>query len=125
MSEFLEENKYVIMIYSCCLLGFIWSLVHTFFIKSIEVSGNKNNDYKNLVAYEKLFTIESIGQKIANGADAFLIQEYSIMSIFIVIFSIIIFFVVDVYGDSLPGIKFYATISFIIGSVTSLSLIHI
>lgn len=64
-----------------------------------------------------------IGEIIERGAITFLKAEYKIMSFFIVGFSIIIYVVVDILGavtDS--GAKYmpYATISFIIGSITSM-----
>ena len=63
--------------------------------------------------------ITEIGEKISKGANAFLYSEYLIMTIFVVIFSVVIFFVVD-QSSPLKGLTFYATFSFIVGSFTSM-----
>ena len=42
--------------------------------------------------------MEDISDKIAKGANAFLYKEYSIMSIFIFVFSIVVLLVVDLWG---------------------------
>lgn len=42
------------------------------------------------------------------------------MSLFIVLFSVIVFLLVDFYGTDLKGFHCYATIAFIIGAVTSI-----
>ena len=42
------------------------------------------------------------------------------MGIFIVVFGAIVFYIVDFTGNSANGVGFYATISYVIGSVTSI-----
>lgn len=42
------------------------------------------------------------------------------MSIFIVIFGVIVFFIVDYLGAEIPEVRFYATVAFFVGSVTSI-----
>lgn len=42
------------------------------------------------------------------------------MSVFIVIFGVIVFFIVDYLGAEKPGIRFYGTIAFVVGSITSI-----
>lgn len=42
------------------------------------------------------------------------------MAIFIVIFGIIVFFIVDYLGSETPGVRFYGTIAFLVGSITSI-----
>jgi len=42
------------------------------------------------------------------------------MGVFIVIFSFIVYFLVDYYGTNLNGFHCYATVAFIIGAVTSI-----
>ena len=64
--------------------------------------------------------VSMIGHRIAKGANAFLIQEYLIMGIFILVFSVVIVLVVDVFGQSEVKFRFYATGAFIIGSLTSI-----
>lgn len=43
-------------------------------------------------------TLLKIGEKISNGANSFLMQEYKIMALFILIFSFVVWFVVDFLG---------------------------
>ena len=59
-----------------------------------------------------------IGKKIKKGANAFLFQEYLVMLIFIVIFGIIVLIVVDVFGHSPSKFRAWATIAFVIGSIS-------
>ncbi len=42
--------------------------------------------------------MKDIANKISNGADAFLFQEYIIILIFVIIFGAIIFIIVDLFG---------------------------
>ena len=64
---------------------------------------------------EQLRYMKYTSNKIADGANIFLLQEYLILLIFIVVFSIAIIFL----GEYKLG-YFYTTIAFIIGSQTSL-----
>lgn len=59
-----------------------------------------------------------ISEKIRKGAQSFLIQEYTILIIFVVIFSVVIWFLVDFTGSK--GLRFYTVVSYIIGSLTSI-----
>ena len=68
----------------------------------------------------KLEIIEMIGERISKGANAFLIQEYKIMCIFIVIFGLIVLLVVDIFGQESSSFRFYASLAFVIGSFTSM-----
>lgn len=58
--------------------------------------------------------------RIQEGARSFLKQEYTIMCVFIACFSIVIFVLVDYLGSPLNGIHIYASVAFIIGSLTSM-----
>lgn len=69
---------------------------------------------------EKIKAMLAIGRKIANGADAFLTQEYSIMFIFILFFGCLVLFVVDILGKEGSGFSCYATVAYVIGSLTSM-----
>lgn len=42
------------------------------------------------------------------------------MTIFIVVFSFVIYFLVDYYGTTMKGFHCYATVSFIVGAFTSM-----
>lgn len=79
------------------------------------------SENQNLIEEEKLQEIQSVGMKIQEGARAFLGQEFKLMAIFVVIFSVAVFILVDYIGKpEESSVSFYATISFIIGSVTSM-----
>ncbi len=73
-----------------------------------------------MIVNDTIKKIEDIGEKISDGANAFLKQEYSIMTVFIFIFSVVIFLVVDYFGQVHHTFTFYATIAFILGSFTSM-----
>merc|ERR1712194_420117 len=67
--------------------------------------------------------LQSYGDKISEGANAFLWAEYKVLAIFIVIFALVVYGIVDVVGaNNRAGNKYmpYATVSFIIGSLTSI-----
>jgi H(+)-translocating pyrophosphatase len=67
--------------------------------------------------------LAEIGAKIADGAQSFLWAEYKVMSIFIVLFGVLVYVIVDMLGaHQASGVKYfpYATIAFVIGSVTSI-----
>ncbi len=79
------------------------------------------SENQNLIEEEKLLEIQSVGMKIQEGARAFLSQEFKLMGIFVVIFSVAVFVLVDYIGKAEgSSVSFYATISFIIGSITSM-----
>ena len=61
-----------------------------------------------------------IGDRISKGANAFLFQEYKIMTIFIVIFGIIVMLVVDIFGQQSVKFRCYASLAFAIGAFTSM-----
>jgi inorganic pyrophosphatase len=107
----------------------IWSILNSRIISRIKVSSETetagslkdiNNEGDSLVGINKISMINLIGERIAKGANAFLFQEYTIMSVFIVIFSIVVLLVVDIFGQETTGFRFYATAAFMIGSLTSI-----
>ena len=121
------------------VIGILWAIINARAVTSIDLmsgpqqgtNGNVNaywyleenntggnNDGKDQAA--KIRNMVSIGQKIANGADAFLRQEYAVMFIFILVFGSLVFFVVDFLGNESGGVTFYATTAYVIGSITSM-----
>ena len=115
---------YISIIYASVFIALLWALYNTLAITSIKITEtNVNEDYSEkdkLVPGEKMSIIIDIGKKIANGSNAFLYQEYKIMSIFIIVFGIVVFIVVDYFGNGQNKISFYSTIAFIIGSIASM-----
>jgi inorganic pyrophosphatase len=81
---------------------------------------NANSEKEALVNDSQLQMIELIGQRIQRGADAFLYQEYLIMLIFIGLFGVIVFLAVDLFGSGSTKVRFYATVAYICGSLTSM-----
>lgn len=133
------QLEYVLPIYGAVLLGLLWSLINLCLVKKVKVTipasnqGNlpsngendmlNNGDFKEeeVVSPEtQMQMIVDIGGKIKKGANAFLFQEYLVMLIFIVIFGIIVLIVVDIFGHSPSKFRAWATIAFIIGSLTSI-----
>ena len=113
-----DSTLYIILIYASVALALLWSLINALAITSIKLESH--GGYHALDGEDKTDQLLDIGNKIANGANAFLFQEYLLMSIFIVLFSIVLLFVVDIYGQGQTGFRAYATIAFIIGSLTSM-----
>ena len=120
---------YLVTLYGCVFLAMIWAFINTRIITKIKVESTNeavasikeiNNENDSLVGIDKISMIQHIGHRIAKGANAFLIQEYTIMGIFIGIFSVIVLVVVDIFGQESTGFRFYATASFIVGSLTSI-----
>ena len=117
------SSSEISLIYSSVALAIAWALYNTIAIQSISVSSPRRSDDDEEaegLAENKTEAIISIGEKIARGANSFLFQEYYIMAVFIVIFAIVVLLIVDVFGQEKPKFRCYATLAFIIGSITSI-----
>ena len=128
--------EYLIPIYGSVLLALIWTVVHVIGILKIKVipsmvkdenakkyfEDSADAEKQKMILKDKLFLVRSIGEKIQKGAYTFLIQEYRLMLIFVALFSVIVCCVVDIWGISGEEIKFraYATVAFVVGSLTSM-----
>lgn len=113
-----SSTTYIITIYASVALALIWALINTLSIISIKVSSS--DEESSLINNEKLITIQTIGERISKGANAFLYEEYMIMTIFIVVFAAIVLLVVDVLGNTSSGFRAYGAIAFVIGALTSM-----
>lgn len=109
-----------IIIYASSFLAVVWALYNALVIRRIRVSPNGDDEEGQPLNQNELRLIVSIGEKISRGANSFLYQEYSIMAVFIVFFSVIVLVVVDIFGQQQTGFRFYATAAYIIGAVTSI-----
>lgn len=107
----------VIVIASCCLAGIVWAIINAREVTSIELAATNPGKESEVRGIDMML---KIGNKIENGAGAFLSQEYWIMSIFVVLFSGVVFLFVDWLGNESSGMRAYATISYVVGSVTSM-----
>ena len=119
------DLTYIILIYASVALALIWSFINICLIVKIKVApevkgAERNVENLKLVQEDKMLMIRLIGQRIEKGANAFLFQEYMVMILFIVIFSVVVVLVVDVFGKGEAKFRFYATGAFIIGSLTSI-----
>ena len=103
-------------------LGLVWAIHNTMTVTSIEVkeTSEECDEEKSLIDSNQNKEIKKIGEKISNGANSFLFQEYSIMTVFIILFGFVVYLVVDYYGQPEPGVRFYATFAFCVGSVASI-----
>ena len=110
----------IVLIYASCLIGFAWSAFNAQSVLSIQVKVDANNEES--LKDKNIAGLVDIGLKISNGANAFLKQEYTVMTIFFVVFSGVVFVLVDwlAQPESDRSFRLYATISYIIGSVTSI-----
>jgi len=132
MSVDSSEYPFIIFIYASSVIGIIWAIIQAIAVNRIDVNekheegnGGINENIKNPYAGKEkaIETLASIGAKIADGANSFLYAEYKIMAVFIVVFGILVYAIVDCMGAKagvgsayLP----YATLSFVIGAVTSI-----
>ena len=88
------EGVAIALIYGSCAIAMVWAAFNARAVLSINVSesaaeGNESLKDKNIAG------LVDIGSKIANGANAFLKQEYLVMAIFSFFFSIVVFVLVD------------------------------
>jgi len=146
------EWIYVAIIYITCLLGGVFAIWQYFLVSGIDIHKEANDNKKKYgvkdekdekevvegvaedegndlipdegdVTAEILDTLVDYGKKIDSGASEFLWAEYKIMGIFVIIFSGLVYGIVDILGNKKDsGLKYYpyATIAFIIGAFTSI-----
>ena len=109
---------YIGLIFGSVVLALVWAAINAISISRIKIEAESEN--ASLMNADKLDMMVNIGTMIAKGANSFLKQEYCIMSVFIVLFGIIIALVVDIFGQGVAKFRLYATVAFIIGSLTSM-----
>jgi len=116
------ETVQIYLISGSTLLAIIWAIYNTIAVKSIKLNGSKEGEYQQALEMtnEEINSILNIGEKISKGANSFLFQEYSIMCVFIVVFSVVVFLIVDLFGQENVHFRFYATSAFIVGSLASI-----
>ena len=115
----ISETGAIIFVYSSCAIGILWGLFNASAVMGIEVrpgaGGDESLKDKNIAG------LIDIGTKVSNGANAFLKQEYTVMTMFFLVFSIVVFILVDIYSQQGNKVfRIYATLSYIIGAVTSI-----
>ena len=107
----------VVLIYICCVAGLIWALINTKIVTNIDLTPTNPTKESEVHSINMML---KIGRMIENGADAFLQAEYTIMFIFVIFFGILVFILVDWLGNTEDGIRAYATIAYVVGSITSM-----
>lgn len=118
-----DSNTDIIIIYASAALALVWAFLNALSINAIKISNSSEQDEERgrlVQSQEKLDILLEIKDKISDGANAFLFKEYSIMTLFILVFGLIVFAVVDIYGQEHIKFRCYATMSFVVGSFTSI-----
>lgn len=115
-----DTSAQIIFIYSACGLALLWALYNAIAIYSTKIFREATDEEGRDLNQKNLEELEHIGNLISRGANSFLFQEYSIMSIFIIIFSMVVFLIVDLFGQDHIHFRCYATVSYIIGAITSI-----
>ncbi len=113
----------IVIIYVASALGLLWAFVNALHITNTKLTYSSEDEDEEtglLLPKEKLDLMESIGEKIALGANSFLFKEYSIMTVFIILFGIVVLLIVDLWGQEHFHFRCYATVSFVVGSFTSI-----
>jgi H+-translocating diphosphatase len=108
---------FIVLIVACCAAGLVWAVLNAQEVLKINLAAN---DPANEHEIRGIDAMMKIGEKISNGADAFLGQEYRIISVFVVFFGALVFVLVDYMGNSSGGVRFYATVAYVVGSITSM-----
>lgn len=110
------------LIFGSSLIGALWSLFNAFAVYSVKLKGAALGEDSVENNSRDIGALETIGKKIERGAKEFLKQEYTVMLIFVFFFSFVVFALVDYFGNTGPAtLRFYATISYILGSLTSIA----
>lgn len=121
MEEATLDNITTVLLIAPPCIGLLWAFFEAYWVASLRLDGPGGDDSKYLTdplypeqgtenAQHQLQAMKEITRYIADGADAFLLQEYKYMSAYIVVFSLII-------G---PFIGIGTMVAFICGSLTSI-----
>lgn len=115
-----SEGLAIACIYGACALGFIWAAFNAQSV--LEIDPEREAGTREDLKDRNIAGLIDIGKKISIGANAFLTQEYKVMTLFFSFFSIIVFILVDYLAQDANNRSFrlYATIAYIVGAVTSI-----
>lgn len=97
------------------ILGILVGIIHTMSIIRIPLHDFQQFNVSNEKSVESIRKMREISGLIADGATTFLTTEYIFLAVFIVLFSILLFFT----AENELG-QFWVTGSFILGGVTSI-----
>lgn len=106
----LSESAAQAFIFTATSIGIIYGLINFYLVISV----NTNGDSDNLIEERKenVQKMNLTARYIQEGAQAFLFQEYFYLGIFLVIFFIVIL--------AIESFKFYTSLAFFFGCVTSI-----
>ena len=113
----------ILVIYGTTVLGILWGIFNAIAVMKIEVKAEPQSSNQKSLKPRPIEALVDIGLKINNGAKAFLKAEYTVMGYFVVVFSVIVFILVDYLGQTDEKnrvFRVYATASYVIGAVTSI-----
>jgi inorganic pyrophosphatase len=106
----------VLLISISCALAILWGIFNIIHITRIQVETETGARDEALLETNRV--LFDISEKIRRGARSFLIQEYSILAIFVLVFSGVVWFLVDYIGS--PHFRAYTFVCYLIGSFTSM-----
>ena len=97
-----DTDQYIAMvfIFITVIISAIWSAFNAFAVLSIKVEEQPTaaGEGEAKLKERNIAALVDIGAKINAGANAFLKREYTYMIVFVAIFSVIVYFLVDIYG---------------------------
>lgn len=113
------------VIIGCAILSLLWAALQFLIIARIPVESSPTNEGSALVdksANDEATTarLNEIYEAIFDGAESFLRAEYKVCTIFVTIFSVIIFFLIGWASGSAES-AFLTALSFVLGAVTSMA----
>ena len=122
----LDDKTQETFIIIAAVIGIIFGVINIALVLRIKVlnpvdsNGNEIDDeagsIRNRLTQQQLYQMKDMAQLIQDGADTFLKTQYFAISIFILLFAVLIKVVVE----KQPG-DWYVTIAFLIGSITSIA----
>jgi len=108
-----KELVTTLLIIIPCILGFLWALKETLYLCNVKLDGHPENllIQGHNDAQKHLKIMLDVSKSIADGAVTFLVKEYQYMIVYIVVFSVLLYFVEGGWGT---------VVAFIVGSLTSI-----
>lgn len=108
-----QELVTTLLIIIPCILGFLWSLKETLYLVNVKLDGHPENllIQGHNEAQKHLKIMLDVSKSIADGAVTFLVKEYQYMLVYIVVFSVLLYFVEGGWGT---------VIAFVVGALTSI-----
>lgn len=83
------------IIIACSAVGIIYALFNAWMVNKVQPLQSKDVEKALTANDENLKQMELIGELVRNGSDNFLGEEYKFLSIFLAIFSVVIYLAVD------------------------------